>query len=188
MQACHFATSLLKRWLMGTHAMAMKPKHLQAYFDEFAFRYNRRKTEGVARIAAIMAAKKTSELIPLCHPLLLGDIKVELFGDGSSFAHDKGAYTSTGYVFIMGRTDDVINVAGHRLSTGSMEAVVAAHPAVAECAVIGVPDPDSGEAVKAFIVKEVESLTEEEVMSFCKQQLTVISSTLNLFFWPPEKD
>lgn len=51
-QACHFATSLLKRWLMGTHAMAMKPKHLQAYFDEFAFRYNRRKTEGVARIAA----------------------------------------------------------------------------------------------------------------------------------------
>jgi hypothetical protein len=51
-QACHFATSLLKRWLMGTHAMAMKPKHLQAYFDEFAFRYNRRKTQGVARIAA----------------------------------------------------------------------------------------------------------------------------------------
>jgi len=55
-QACHFATSLLKRWLMGTHAMAMKPKHLQAYFDEFAFRYNRRRTNGVARIAARVIA------------------------------------------------------------------------------------------------------------------------------------
>ena len=51
-QACHFATSQLKRWLMGTHAMAMKPKHLQVYFDEFAFRWNRRKTNGVCRIAA----------------------------------------------------------------------------------------------------------------------------------------
>ena len=51
-QGCHWATSLLKRWMMGTHACAMKPKHLQGYLDEFAFRYNRRKTKGVGRIAA----------------------------------------------------------------------------------------------------------------------------------------
>ena len=51
-QSCHWATSLLKRWMMGTHACAVKPKHLQAYLDEFAFRYNRRKTKGVGRIAA----------------------------------------------------------------------------------------------------------------------------------------
>jgi hypothetical protein len=44
--------SLLKRWLLGTHAGAVKPKHLQAYLDEFAFRFNRRKTNGVGRIAA----------------------------------------------------------------------------------------------------------------------------------------
>jgi len=43
---------LLKRWLLGTHAGAMRRKHLQAYLDEFAFRHNRRKTNGVARISA----------------------------------------------------------------------------------------------------------------------------------------
>jgi Zn ribbon nucleic-acid-binding protein len=52
LQGCHWTASLLKRWLLGTHAGAVKPKHLQAYLDEFAFRHNRRKTNGVARIAA----------------------------------------------------------------------------------------------------------------------------------------
>ena len=51
-QACHWTISLLKRWLIGTHAGAVRPKHLQAYLDEFVFRHNRRKTDGVARIAA----------------------------------------------------------------------------------------------------------------------------------------
>ena len=55
-------------------------------------------------------------------------------------------------MFVMGRTDDVINVAGHRLSTGSMEAVIAAHPAVAECAVIGVADPLKGQVPRGFVV------------------------------------
>jgi propionyl-CoA synthetase len=54
---------------------------------------------------------------------------------------DGGYADEDGYLYVMGRTDDIINVAGHRLSTGSMEAVIAAHPAVAECAVIGVADP-----------------------------------------------
>ncbi len=52
----------------------------------------------------------------------------------------------------MGRTDDVINVAGHRLSTGAMEAVLAAHPAVAECAVIGVADPVKGQVPLGLVV------------------------------------
>ena len=52
LQACHWAISLLKRWLLGTHAGAVGPKHLQAYLDEFAFRQNRRRTRGVGRIAA----------------------------------------------------------------------------------------------------------------------------------------
>ena len=52
LQACHWTVSLLKRWLLGTHAGAVKPKHLQAYLDEFAFRHNRRKTNGTVRIAA----------------------------------------------------------------------------------------------------------------------------------------
>jgi hypothetical protein len=52
LQGVHWTVSLLKRWLLGTHAGAAKPKHLQAYLDEFAFRFNRRKTNGVGRIAA----------------------------------------------------------------------------------------------------------------------------------------
>ena len=51
-QSCHWTISLLKRWLLGTHAGAVKAKHLQAYLDEYIFRHNRRTTDGVARIAA----------------------------------------------------------------------------------------------------------------------------------------
>ena len=58
---------------------------------------------------------------------------------------DAGFVDEDGYVFVMGRTDDIINVAGHRLSTGGMEEVLASHPAVAECAVIGVKDALKGE-------------------------------------------
>ncbi len=57
-----------------------------------------------------------------------------------------------GYLFIMGRTDDIINVAGHRLSTGGMEEVLSSHPDVAECAVIGVADELKGEVPCGFIV------------------------------------
>lgn len=52
LQNCHWAISNLKRWLLGTHHGAVREKHLQAYLDEFAFRFNRRKTKGVGRIAA----------------------------------------------------------------------------------------------------------------------------------------
>ncbi|GAA4615658.1 propionyl-CoA synthetase [Saccharopolyspora hordei] len=65
---------------------------------------------------------------------------------------DNGYVDEDGYVFVMGRTDDVINVAGHRLSTGSMEAVLAAHPAVAECAVIGVRDSLKGQVPRGLVV------------------------------------
>ena len=62
----------------------------------------------------------------------------------------------------MGRTDDVINVAGHRLSTGSMEAVVASHPMVAECAVIGVRDEIKGQVPRAFVVLKAGVVVEPE--------------------------
>ena len=65
---------------------------------------------------------------------------------------DGGYIDQDGYVFIMGRTDDVINVAGHRLSTGEMEEIVAAHPAVAECAVIGVADELKGQLPLGLVV------------------------------------
>jgi len=65
---------------------------------------------------------------------------------------DGGFIDEEGYVFIMGRTDDVINVAGHRLSTGEMEEIVAAHPAVAECAVIGIADELKGQLPLGLVV------------------------------------
>ena len=65
---------------------------------------------------------------------------------------DGGYKDDDGYVYVMGRTDDVINVAGHRLSTGSMEAVLAGHPAVAECAVVGVHDELKGQVPRGFVV------------------------------------
>jgi propionyl-CoA synthetase len=65
---------------------------------------------------------------------------------------DSGYLDSDGYVFVLGRSDDVINVAGHRLSTGSIEAVVAAHPAVAECAVIGIHDELKGQRPSGYVV------------------------------------
>ncbi|MFN8072028.1 MAG: propionyl-CoA synthetase [Mycobacterium sp.] len=65
---------------------------------------------------------------------------------------DGGYLDSDGYLFVMGRIDDVINVAGHRLSTGAIEAVVASHPAVAECAVIGVADEIKGQVPRGFVV------------------------------------
>ncbi len=65
---------------------------------------------------------------------------------------DGGHVDDDGYLYVMGRTDDVINVAGHRLTTGSLEAAVAGHPAVAECAVIGVHDEIKGQVPRAFVV------------------------------------
>jgi propionyl-CoA synthetase len=68
-----------------------------------------------------------------------------LTGDGGHLDED-------GYLYVMGRIDDVINVAGHRLSTGSIEAVLATHPAVAECAVIGVADEIKGQVPRGLVV------------------------------------
>lgn len=65
---------------------------------------------------------------------------------------DAGYVDEDGYVFVMGRTDDIINVAGHRLSTGGMEEILASHPDVAECAVLGVADPIKGEVPCGFLV------------------------------------
>jgi propionyl-CoA synthetase len=78
---------------------------------------------------------------------------------------DSGYLDEDGYLFVMGRTDDVINVAGHRLSTGSMEAVLAAHPAVAECAVIGVADQLKGQLPRGFVVLKAGASISPDVLA-----------------------
>jgi len=74
------------------------------------------------------------------------------FYDGYYLTGDSGYIDKDGYVWVMGRMDGVINVAGHRLSTGEMEEIVAKHPDVAECAVIGVDDALKGESPMGFVV------------------------------------
>jgi propionyl-CoA synthetase len=96
-------------------------------------------------------------LPPGCLPTLWGDDQryTESYLSaypGSYLTGDGGHIDADGYVFVMGRTDDVINVAGHRLSTGEMEEVLASHPAVAECAVIGVSDAIKGQIPRGFVV------------------------------------
>ncbi|TMR21142.1 propionyl-CoA synthetase [Nonomuraea turkmeniaca] len=71
---------------------------------------------------------------------------------GHYLTGDGGHLDADGYLYVMGRIDDVINVAGHRLSTGAMEEVIAAHPDVAECAVIGVADQLKGQLPMGFVV------------------------------------
>ncbi len=85
---------------------------------------------------------------------------------GYYFTGDGGFIDSEGYIYIMGRVDDVINVAGHRLSTGAMEEVIAKHPDVAECAVIGANDDFKGQLPVGFIVlKEGAAKDEDTVVS-----------------------
>lgn len=77
---------------------------------------------------------------------------------------DAGHFDEDGYLFVMGRTDDVINVAGHRLSTGSLEEVLTMHHAVAECAVIGVHDELKGQRASGFVtLKAGETIDHDEL-------------------------
>jgi len=79
---------------------------------------------------------------------------------------DAGMIDEDGYLYVMARTDDVINVAGHRLSTGAMEEVLAAHPEVAECAVIGVGDNLKGQLPMGFLcLNKGCTISEAEIVS-----------------------
>ncbi|MDB5629227.1 MAG: propionyl-CoA synthetase, partial [Tardiphaga sp.] len=94
---------------------------------------------------------------------------------------DAGYLDAAGYVFVMGRTDDIINVAGHRLSTGGMEEILAAHPDVAECAVLGIKDAIKGEVpcgllvMKAGVTRPVAEI-EKEVVALVRETLGPVAA------------
>ncbi|MCD6533256.1 MAG: propionyl-CoA synthetase [Deltaproteobacteria bacterium] len=91
---------------------------------------------------------------------------------GYYFTGDGGYIDDEGYVYIMGRVDDVINVAGHRLSTGGMEEIVATHPDVAECAVLGVEDNLKGQVpLGFFVLKAGVTKSSEEIGKECVQMV-----------------
>ncbi len=91
---------------------------------------------------------------------------------GYYFTGDGGYIDDEGYIYIMGRVDDVINVAGHRLSTGGMEEIVATHPDVAECAVLGVADNLKGQVpLGFFVLKAGVTRSSEEIGKECVQMV-----------------
>jgi len=94
---------------------------------------------------------------------------------------DAGFINSDGYVFVMARTDDVINVAGHRLSTGAMEEVLAAHPDVAECAVMGVADDLKGQLPLGLVIlndgcDKADADIEKELISDVRQKIGPVAA------------
>ncbi|MDE2329291.1 MAG: long-chain fatty acid--CoA ligase [Bradyrhizobium sp.] len=92
--------------------------------------------------------------------------------DGYFRTGDIGVMTPDGYTKIVDRKKDMILVSGFNVYPNEIEEVIAGHPGVLECAVIGVPDAKSGEAVKAFIVKKNPAVTAEDIIKFCGTQLT----------------
>jgi len=98
---------------------------------------------------------------------------------GHYLTGDGGHLDEDGYLFVMGRIDDVINVAGHRLSTGAIEEVLATHPAVAECAVIGVPDEIKGQAPRGLVVLKAGASPEglaEELVQLVRDEIGAVAS------------
>jgi propionyl-CoA synthetase len=92
---------------------------------------------------------------------------------------DGGFVDDDGYLFVMGRIDDVINVAGHRMSTGSIEEVLATHPAVAECAVIGVPDEIKGQVPRGLVVLKAGDSAEglaEELIAAVREEIGAVAA------------
>jgi propionyl-CoA synthetase len=109
-------------------------------------------------------------LPPSCLTTIWGDVErfksnyLETY-PGYFTTGDGGYFDEDGYLFIMGRVDDVINVAGHRLSTGEMEEIVGKHPMVAECAVIGRRDELKGQLPMGFVVlKDTEGVKPDEIV------------------------
>ena len=92
--------------------------------------------------------------------------------DGYFKSGDVGIMDERGYVKIVDRKKDMILVSGFNVYPNEVEAVIAAHPGVLECACVGVPDEHSGEAVKVFVVRKDPNLTAETLMAFCKEQFT----------------
>jgi long-chain acyl-CoA synthetase len=96
----------------------------------------------------------------------------KIFKDGYFLTGDIGVMDQDGFFKIVDRKKEMILVSGFNVYPSEIEAVIAAHPKVLEVGVVGVADERSTEAVKAFIVKKDQSLTEQEIIDFCKESLT----------------
>jgi long-chain acyl-CoA synthetase len=92
--------------------------------------------------------------------------------DGFFKSGDIGVMTEEGFVKIVDRKKDMILVSGFNVYPNEIEDVVAKHPGVFEVVAVGVPDGESGEVVKLYVVKKDPALTDVDILAFCKEQLT----------------
>jgi long-chain acyl-CoA synthetase len=92
--------------------------------------------------------------------------------DGFFKSGDIGFMDEKGYVTIVDRKKDMVLVSGFNVYPNEVEAVVAMHPGVLECAVVGVPDANTGEAVKLFVVRRDPELSKEALLAYCQDELT----------------
>jgi acetyl-CoA synthetase len=108
--------------------------------------------------------------------------------DGMYFAGDGAKRDEEGYLWLLGRVDDVMNVSGHRLSTAEIEHALVSHPAVAEAAVVAGQDPLTGESINAFVILRLgnEPRTElgEELRRHVAQKISPIAKPKTLMFTP----
>ena len=148
-------------WAICSNPMGIEPQPVKIGSPTFPMPgYN---VQVLDKVGEICKPGETGNIVihlplpPSCLPTLWNDderFKKSYLSQypGYYLTGDEGIKDEDGYIFVMGRTDDVINVAGHRLSTGEMEELIAGHPAVAECAVTGIDDELRGQVPVGFVV------------------------------------
>ena len=110
------------------------------------------------------------------------ETKKVLGNDGFLATGDMAMINKDGFIRLVDRKKDMILVSGFNVYPNEIEEVVSAHPKVQECACVGTPHPKSGEVVKLFVVKKDESLTEDELIAYCRERLTAYKIPKSVVF------
>lgn len=115
----------------------------------------------------------------------LPDTAKQSFRDGRLYTGDLGRVDEDGFIYLVGRSSDFIKPSGHRISSREIEDILVEMPEVVEAAVVGIPDPDLGEAVKAFIVtRSGEELTLNQLVDHCRGRLPLYAIPRAVAFLP----
>lgn len=105
--------------------------------------------------------------------------------EGRYFAGDGAKLDDDGYLWLLGRVDDVMNVSGHRISTTEVESALVAHPSVAEAAVVGANDPTTGQAIIAYVTLRGGAEVDEQVLrNFVGEEIGHIAKPKTIYFTP----
>jgi acetyl-CoA synthetase len=104
---------------------------------------------------------------------------------GRYFAGDGAKLDDDGYLWLLGRVDDVMNVSGHRISTTEVESALVSHPSVAEAAVVGANDPTTGQAIIAYVtLRGGENATETDLRNHVAKEIGAIAKPKTIYFTP----